>query len=306
MFNWPRESAYKYYTILSHSGHEKKLNLKTVPDNIILVLVAKCGEVFTQNNKFKEIYKNENKIKVYLENGQVNKSIYNKTTPYENQEIELNRNNSRNLLHGVYKLPMNIKPMTNNAYRIIRKQIKLKKEIKNLKKEQQTTKSKQTVIKLQDKITELQKQINMSDGMIVNNTRKFNNITRTSLVPLQKPLLSDILGTISRQVGSGYVGVVFGTYCRGVLNNVNNTNTASNVVLNLPNGKKIIVSKNRFYRSGKYKIHKRSGPVIKLARAYKKRINSIPQGEKSVLLTKTKPQSIKKIFSSMFSRFKRK
>jgi len=301
---WPRETAYKYFTILSHAGHEKKLNLKTVPDNIILVLVAKCGESFTQNNKFKEIYKNENKMKAYLENGQVNKSIYNKTTPYENQEIELNRNNNRNLLHGVYRLPMNIKPMAPNTYRIIQKQIELSKEINKLKKEQQTTKSKQTVRKFQYKITKLQKQLNMSRGMIVNNTRKFNNITRTSLVPLQKPLLSDILGTISRQIGSGYVGVVFGTYCRGVLNNVNNVNTASNVVLNFPNKKKVVMSKNRFYRFGTLRS---ISPIRKIAHKYQERIRNIPQGTKSVLLNKTKRQSVKKVFSSMFKRvFKRK
>ena len=307
---WPRETAYKYYTILSHSGHEKKLNLKTVPDNIILVLVTKCGQSFSQNNKFKETYKNENKMKAYLENGQVNKNIYNKTTnpQYENQEIELNRYNKRILLHGVYKLPMNIRPMSNNTYSIIHRQIKLAEEIKKLKINQKTTTSVQTGRKLQVKITDLQKQLNNLYGMTVNNTRKFNNVTRTSLVPLQKPLLSDILGTISRQVGSGYTGVVFGTYCRGVLNNVNNTNTARNVVLNFPKQKKVVVmSKSRFYRFGKNKIHERhktlrNGPIRKIAHEYKERIKNVPSGQKSILLNQTKRKSLKKVLFSLFRR----
>ena len=67
------------------------------------------------------------------------------------------------------------------------------------------------------------------------------------------------------------------------------------------------MSKSRFYRFGKNKIHERhktlrNGPIRKIAHEYKERIKNVPSGQKSILLNQTKRKSLKKVLFSLFRR----
>lgn len=259
---WPRKSIYKYYTILAHGGYEN-MPIHRVPNNIILVLMAECGRGFTQNVKFRNVFKNKEKIIQYLENNTVYKNIhsFNSHPNYENQYIELNRKN--NMLHGVYKLPINIRPMTNSAY---------------------------------------------ATPYVVTplNRQKLDNAISKSIVPVvpgHNPTLSLILQTISKSLKPGRIGVVFGTYCRSILTgtgvvSVNNTSKYALIQNNGISSKvhKVLKQKNLNTVAKSYSRLRtlKRYPERGILKQFKKSINKIPHGQKSIKINKTRPLTIKK------------
>jgi len=95
-WKWPYVSVSR-----SKSLHDKKI----VPDNVVLVFPARCGQNFAREGKIAAIFKNYSKMANYLA-GSESKNVHLPGTVYDNMNVELTRQNS--LLHGVFRLPMNI------------------------------------------------------------------------------------------------------------------------------------------------------------------------------------------------------
>jgi len=97
------------WALLGHS----KLNSPSwsrVPRGTTLVLLAKCGRQFDANNRFKRIFKSENKIAKYLSHNK-SKNVYTSGNKYTNQVVHMNAVN--NLPHGLVTLPRNISGIHN-------------------------------------------------------------------------------------------------------------------------------------------------------------------------------------------------
>ena len=108
------------YAILGHSFHTNKNQIGTVPNKIHLYLPAKCGHVFSDNNKYRPILKSPKSTKNTL----LNLEMFKPGDKFANQLISIGPKNSA-LYYGLYRLPNNIKNPKGNSLVNISKPTKI-------------------------------------------------------------------------------------------------------------------------------------------------------------------------------------
>ena len=126
----------RYWVILGHSEINKRNPITTLPQKTDLVLTTTCGRVFQKNNKYEEMFENDNlkylpiflsiynsfktqerttKSEFYnnlIRNTEIhswNRDPANPTFFYMDQIIEMGPPEYSGLVHGVYELPTNIR-----------------------------------------------------------------------------------------------------------------------------------------------------------------------------------------------------
>ncbi len=111
----------KRYVILGHSAIKPANVNQIVPKGVRLVFLSKCGYFYSKNWNHGPIFKNRGRTNNFLMSNQV--QFYEPGTHYRNQVINMPKSNNVNLLHGIYKLPVNMlrrnrrKPYLNNKGR---------------------------------------------------------------------------------------------------------------------------------------------------------------------------------------------
>jgi hypothetical protein len=150
----------KYYTILGHSGQKTNLGNAVVPQGVKLAFAASCGQTFEKNNEYRKLFrvpntpglneymsaynnlmKNPNNPNVYPYWKRLVKhtNVHNLNTGtgvYKNMFVEIgppqfSKSGRLQLLHGVYKLPANIKKnIANNS--IVSTRLKSQVKLSNM------------------------------------------------------------------------------------------------------------------------------------------------------------------------------
>lgn len=96
----------KRYVVLGHSSISKNNTNKIVPEKVHLVFLGQCGHSYSRNHVHGPIFKNSSKTTNFLHSKNVN--FYEPGAHYRNQVIEMPRLNLEKLMHGIYRLPVNI------------------------------------------------------------------------------------------------------------------------------------------------------------------------------------------------------
>lgn len=96
----------KRYVILGHSAIQPSNTNQVVPKGVRLVFMGKCGYYYSKNWHHANIFKNKGKTNNFLMSNNV--QFYEPGTHYRNQVINMPKVNNKNLLHGLYRLPVNM------------------------------------------------------------------------------------------------------------------------------------------------------------------------------------------------------
>jgi hypothetical protein len=96
----------KRYVVLGHSVISKNNTNKTVPEKVHLVFLGQCGHSYSRDHVHGPIFKSRSRTTNFLHSKNVN--FYEPGAHYRNQVIEMPRLNREKLMHGIYKLPVNM------------------------------------------------------------------------------------------------------------------------------------------------------------------------------------------------------
>jgi hypothetical protein len=94
------------YVVLGHSIIQNTNTNKIVPAGVTLVFLSECGYTYSRNRVHGPILKNERLTNNFLKSGKV--LIYGPGSTYRDQVVSMPQTNKVNLLHGIYKLPVNL------------------------------------------------------------------------------------------------------------------------------------------------------------------------------------------------------
>lgn len=94
------------YAVLGHSDITIANKDAIVPRGVNLVFLSECGYVYSKNDEHRPILRNTQKTTNFLNSGKG--LIYGPGSIYRDQYITMPLKNKVNLLHGIYKLPVNL------------------------------------------------------------------------------------------------------------------------------------------------------------------------------------------------------
>ena len=96
----------KRYVVLGHSAIKTTDTNKTVPEKVHLVFLGQCGHSYSKDHLHGPIFKSRSRTSNFLHSKNVN--FYEPGAQYRNQVVEMPRFNREKLMHGIYKLPVNM------------------------------------------------------------------------------------------------------------------------------------------------------------------------------------------------------
>ena len=96
----------KRYVVLGHSGIVNTNKDEIVPPGVRLVFLSECGYTYTRNWEHGSILKNKSLTRNFLLSNKV--QHYEPGNKYRDQQINMPKKNTASLLHGIYRLPVNL------------------------------------------------------------------------------------------------------------------------------------------------------------------------------------------------------